>query len=123
MKTVLIVDDSSYTRKVIRIALTKAGYQIIGEAETGEEAIDKAIELDPEIITLHNILPDMMGLDVLRILKEDEELASRVIMISAIGQQSAVREGMRLGAENYIVKPFTPGDVVDAVNAFAKVPA
>lgn len=122
MKTVLIVDDSSYTRKVIRIALTKAGYEIIGEAETGEEAIDKAIELDPDIITLDNILPDMMGLDILRILKEEEGSKASVVMISAIGQQSALREGERLGAEKYIVKPFTPRDVVDAVDAFAKVP-
>ncbi|GAB4247625.1 MAG: chemotaxis protein CheY [Ekhidna sp.] len=119
MKTVLIVDDSSYTRKIIKLALSKAGYEIIGEAETGEEAIDKAIELDPDIITLDNILPDMLGLDILRILKEDEGLKAGVVMISAIGQQSAVKEGIGLGAEKYIVKPFTPSDVVDAVNAFA----
>lgn len=117
-KTVLIVDDSSYTRKLIRIALTKAGYEIIGEAETGEQAIDMAIELDPDIITLDNILPDMLGLDILRIIKEDEHLKANVIVISAIGQQSTVSEGLDLGAKKYIVKPFTPGDVVTAVQSY-----
>lgn len=120
MKTVLIVDDSSYTRKLIRLALTKAGYEIVGEAATGEEAIDMAIELDPDIITLDNILPDMLGLDILKIIKEDENLKARVVVISALGQQSAVKEGYGLGAEKYIVKPFTPSDVVEAINGFAK---
>ena len=117
-KKVLIVDDSSYTRKVIKMALTKAGYEIIGEAETGEEAIDMAIELEPDIITLDNILPDMLGLDILRIIKE-ENLHSTVIMISAIGQPSTVNDGLKLGASKYIVKPFTATDVVNAVTEFA----
>ncbi|MCV9385198.1 response regulator [Reichenbachiella ulvae] len=118
-KTVLIVDDSSYSRKVISLALSKAGYDIIGEAESGEAAIDMAIEMNPDIITLDNILPDMMGLDILKIIKE-ENLKAQVIMISAIGQQSTVADGLKLGALKYIVKPFTANDVIDAVQ---KVPA
>ena len=117
-KTVLIVDDSSYTRKTIRVALTKAGYEIIGEAATGETAIDLAIELDPDIITLDNILPDMLGLDILKIIKS-EKLKAGVVIISAIGHQSTVSDGYDLGAEKYIVKPFTATDVVSAVQAFA----
>ena len=113
-KTVLIVDDSSYTRKVIKLALTKIGCEIVGEAETGEQAIDIAIEKDPDIITLDNILPDMLGLDILRVIKE-EKLHGDVIMISAIGQQSTVADGLELGAVKYIVKPFTAADVVAAV--------
>lgn len=117
-KKVLIVDDSGYTRKVINRALTKAGYDIIGEAESGEAAIDMAIEMKPDVITLDNILPDMLGLDILRVIKE-EGLDAVVIMISAIGLQSTVSDGLELGASKYIVKPFTPGDVVKAVNEFA----
>ena len=117
-KTVLIVDDSSYTRKVINMAVTKAGYSVIGEAESGEAAIDLAIELDPDIITLDNILPDMLGLDILRIINE-ENLKAKVIMISAIGQQSTVSDGLGLGAVKYIVKPFTASDVVAAVEKCA----
>ncbi|MGL1888656.1 MAG: response regulator [Reichenbachiella sp.] len=117
-KRVLIIDDSAYTRKVIKIALSKVGYEIVGEAGTGEAAIDLAIELDPDVITLDNILPDMMGMDILRIVKE-ENLKAVVIMISAIGQPSTIDDGMRLGASKYIVKPFTSVDVVNAVQEFA----
>lgn len=113
-KTVLIVDDSSYSRKVIKLALTKAGYEVIGEAESGEMAIDMAIEMNPDIITLDNILPDMLGLDILKIIKE-ENLKAQIIMISAIGQQSTVSDGLKLGALKYIVKPFTATDVINAV--------
>lgn len=116
-KKVLIVDDSGYTRKVINRALTKAGYEVVGEAECGEAAIDMAIEMHPDIITLDNILPDMLGLDILRVIKE-EGIDAVVIMISAIGQQSTISDGLELGASKYIVKPFTPGDVVKAVNEF-----
>ncbi len=119
-KTVLIVDDSSYTRKVIRIALTKVGYQVIGEAESGEAAIDLAIKLEPDIITLDNILPDMLGLDILKIIRE-ENLHAIVIMISAIGQPSTVTDGLKLGASKYIVKPFTVSDVVKAVQQFSPI--
>lgn len=117
-KRVLIVDDSGYTRKVIHRALSKAGYEIVGEAESGEAAIDMAIEMKPDVITLDNILPDMLGLDILRVIKE-EGLNAVVIMISAVGQQSTVSDVMELGAAKYIVKPFTAGDVVNAVNQHA----
>jgi len=117
-KRVLIVDDSGYTRKVINRALTKAGYEIVGEAESGEIAIDMALEMEPDVITLDNILPDMLGLDILRVIKE-EGLNAVVIMISAIGQQSTINDGLELGASKYIVKPFTPGDVVEAVEEYA----
>lgn len=116
-KTVLIVDDSSYTRKVINLAMTKAGFEVIGEAETGEQAIDLAIENNPDMITLDNILPDMLGLDILKVVKE-EKLKANVIMISAIGQQSTMEDGIALGAFKYIVKPFTAADVVHAVQDY-----
>ncbi|MEO9965056.1 MAG: response regulator [Reichenbachiella sp.] len=117
-KKVLIVDDSGYTRKVINRALTKAGYEVIGEAETGEAAIDMAIEKNPDVITLDNILPDMLGLDILKVIRE-EGIDAVVIMISAVGQQSTISDVLELGASKYIVKPFTPSDVVKAVNEFA----
>jgi two-component system chemotaxis response regulator CheY len=65
-KKILIVDDSIYMRSLIRSALEEAGYEIIGEAKDGETAIDLAMETSPDLITLDNILPDMMGFEVLR---------------------------------------------------------
>ena len=73
MKTVLIVDDSLYMRTMISDALSKAGYTIIAQAANGEAAIDMAMEHKPDLITLDNILPDMIGTDILRVLKQDEE--------------------------------------------------
>ncbi|MBL6447047.1 response regulator [Fulvivirga sp. 29W222] len=113
-KSVLVVDDSLYMRTLIKDALSEGGYSIIGEAANGEEAIDLAFELMPDIITLDNILPDMIGTDILKVFKE-EGLTSKVIMISAVGQDSVISEGMSLGALDYIVKPFTSEILLGAV--------
>ena len=114
-KSVLIVDDSLYMRALIKDALESGGYSIVGQAANGEEAIDLAFELQPDFITLDNILPDMIGTDILKVYK-DEGLRSKIIMISAVGQESVVSEGLRLGAKAYIVKPFSTVQLVDALN-------
>jgi two-component system, chemotaxis family, chemotaxis protein CheY len=111
-KKVLIVDDSLYMRALIKSALEKAGYAIIGEASNGEEALDLAFELQPDIITLDNVLPDMIGLDILKAYKE-EGLPSKIIMVSAVAQESAIEEAMNNGASAYIVKPFTPEKLIE----------
>jgi two-component system, chemotaxis family, chemotaxis protein CheY len=113
-KSVLIVDDSLYMRTLIKDALEAGGYNVVGQAANGEEAIDLAFELQPDFITLDNILPDMIGTDILKVYKE-EGLRSKIIMISAVGQESVVNEGLRLGAKAYIVKPFSNGQLIDAL--------
>lgn len=113
-KTVLIVDDSIYMRSLIKSALEGAGYEVIGEAPNGETAIDLALETQPDLITLDNILPDMMGFEILKVLKE-EAVGAKVIMVSAVGQQTVVNKGISLGASEYIVKPFTEEDLLKVV--------
>ncbi len=115
-KRVLVVDDSLYMRTMISSALKGAGYDVVGQAANGESAIDMAIDLLPDLITLDNILPDMIGTDVLRVLKEDEKILAKIIMISAVGQESVIQEGMRLGAATYIVKPFTTESLIATIN-------
>lgn len=112
---VLIVDDSLYMRARIKDALSGAGYEVVGEAENGEKAIDLALTLKPDLITLDNILPDMIGIDILRVLKNEEKLGSRIVMISAVGQESVIQEGMKIGAEDYIVKPFTNESLIEKI--------
>jgi two-component system, chemotaxis family, chemotaxis protein CheY len=119
MKKVLVVDDSLYMRTLIKDALQAAGYEVIGMAANGESAIDMAMELQPDIITLDNILPDMLGIDILKVFNE-EELKTKVVMISAVGQQSVVDEGMKLGALDYIVKPFTTDQLVEVMNKISR---
>lgn len=111
---VLIVDDSLYMRTVIKDALTEGGYEILGQANNGESAIDMALSLKPDLITLDNILPDMLGLDVLKVLKE-EGLQSKIVIISAVGQQSVVNQGLELGADDYIVKPIITSKLLETI--------
>jgi two-component system, chemotaxis family, chemotaxis protein CheY len=113
-KNVLIVDDSLYMRTVIKDTLEQGGYVVIGQAANGEEAIDLAFDLKPDIITLDNILPDMIGTDILKVYG-DEKLPSKVIMISAVGQEAVIQEGITLGAKAYIVKPFTSEQLLAAM--------
>ncbi|HEY9005351.1 response regulator [Ohtaekwangia sp.] len=115
-KNVLIVDDSRYMRMQIQDALEQNGYTVVGQAATGEQAIDMAFELQPDIITLDNILPDMIGLDILRAYRSGE-LSAQVIIISAVGQESVIQEGLGLGARGYIVKPFTPEQLLQTIQA------
>lgn len=110
---VLIVDDSLYMRTLIKDALNTDEYEVVGQASNGEEAIDLALDLAPDLITLDNILPDMIGTDVLKVIR-DEGVSSKVIMISAVGQQSVINEGLALGASEYIVKPFTTEKILAA---------
>jgi two-component system chemotaxis response regulator CheY len=117
-KKVLVIDDSLYMRTLIKDALTAAGYEIVGMAGTGESGIDMAFEFQPDIITLDSILPDMLGIDILKVFKE-EDIKSKVVMISAVGQQSVVDEGIKLGAKDYIVKPFTSDQLVDCIKKIA----
>ncbi|HCX21952.1 MAG: response regulator [Flammeovirgaceae bacterium] len=114
-KKVLIVDDSIYMRSLIRSALEEAGLEVVGEAKDGETAIDLALDTQPDLITLDNILPDMMGFEILKVLR-DQGLESKVIMISAVGQQTVVNKGKELGASEYIVKPFTSEALIEVVN-------
>lgn len=113
-KKILIVDDSVYMRSIIKEVLTAANYEIIGQAGNGEEAIDRALELSPDLITLDNILPDMLGLDIIKTLKE-EGTTSKILMISAVGQQSVIDTGMALGADGYLVKPFSNEQLLEKI--------
>lgn len=122
MKTVLIVDDSAYMRALIKIALTDAGYEVIGEAENGEKALSMARSLNPDLMTLDNILPDMFGIEILQKLTA-ENTTIKMIMISAVGQDRIINKVKKMGALGYIVKPFEPEVLVKAVDEIKGVHA
>lgn len=111
---VLIVDDSGYSRTLVRRQLESSGYEIVGEAKNGLEALDQIDLLKPDLITLDNILPDMTGLDILKAMKENG-IKSKVIMISAVGQLSAIEEAKSLGVLSYLIKPFDESKLIEAV--------
>lgn len=111
-KTVLIIDDSFYMRSVLRKYLEAVGYDIIGEAENGEQGIDMALSLKPAIITLDIILPDMIGLDIIKVLRK-ENLASKIILVSVVGQLDVIKKGLQLGANAYLMKPFNEEQLIE----------
>ena len=119
MNTVLIVDDSIYSRSTIRNVLSGAGYTIIGEANQGETAIDMASQLMPDLITLDNVMPDMMGFDVLKALKASK-VQSKVIFVSAVGQQTVINKALQMGAVDYLAKPFTDEKLLEVVDRHMK---
>jgi two-component system chemotaxis response regulator CheY len=114
-KTVLVIDDSMFMRKKIKDALTKEGYNILGEAATGESAIEMALNLKPELITLDNILPDMRGADILDSLNA-EGFKPIVVVVSAVSQQEEKDKVKALGAVDYLCKPFENDELIQVVN-------
>ncbi len=115
MKKIVVIDDSLYMRTIIKDALTSANFEVVGEAGTGEDAIDLILDLNPDLVTLDNILPDMLGLDIIKTLK-DEHCPTKILMVSAVGQQSVINTGLSLGADGYVVKPFTPEQLIDSIH-------
>ncbi|AMJ65386.1 response regulator [Hymenobacter sp. PAMC 26628] len=115
-KRILIVDDSFYMRTMLKNMLTDAGYEVVGEAANGQQALEMAASTKPDLITLDVILPDNTGLDVLRGLRKEAPDA-KVVMCSAVGQEVIVNEAIENGALAYIVKPFSEERVLEIVGS------
>jgi len=114
MPSVLIADDAAFMRMMIKTILTEAGYDIAGEAENGSVAVAKYRELEPDLTTMDITMPQMDGIAALREIRTLDP-AARVIMCSAMGQQAMVIESIQAGAKDFIVKPFQPDRVLEAV--------
>jgi two-component system, chemotaxis family, chemotaxis protein CheY len=114
MARVLVVDDAAFMRKMVTDALTKGGHEVIGEAGNGAEAVARFQELRPEVMTLDITMPEKDGLEALREIISLDPTA-RVVMCSALGQESKVLESVKLGAKDFVVKPFQPDRVIAAV--------
>lgn len=113
MSKILIVDDSRTSRKILRGILEGAGYEIVGEAVDGQDGIQKYKELSPDIVTLDITMPVLDGLDSLKEIKRIDP-AAKVIMVTAAGQQNKMVEAIKLGANEFVTKPFEP-DVILAM--------
>lgn len=110
---VLLVDDATFMRLLLRNILTSNGYNIIGEAENGQIAIEKYKELQPDLVTMDITMPEMDGIESLKVIKQFDPNA-KVIMCSAMGQQVMVIEAIQAGAKDFIVKPFDKERVIEA---------
>ncbi|MGN0318953.1 MAG: response regulator [Lachnospira sp.] len=113
-KNILICDDAAFMRMMIKDILTKNGYNIAGEAENGQKAVEKYAELRPDLVLMDITMPEMDGIEALKKIKASDPNAS-VIMCSAMGQQAMVIESIQSGAKDFIVKPFQADRVIEAV--------
>ncbi|RLL85357.1 chemotaxis protein CheY [Petrotoga sp. HKA.pet.4.5] len=113
-KTVLIVDDAAFMRMMLKDILTKANYEVVGEASNGQEAIEKYQELKPNFVTMDITMPIKDGIQAIKEIKKIDSNA-KIIVCSAMGQQAMVIESIQAGAKDFIVKPFQPNRVIEAL--------
>ncbi len=113
-QTVLVCDDAIFMRTMISDILSQAGFEVVGEAESGLQAVEKYRALKPDLVTMDIVMPDMGGIEAVReICKDDPE--AKILMCSAMGQQALVVEAIQAGAKDFVVKPFQPSRVLEAV--------
>lgn len=111
---ILIVDDAVFMRMKLKDILTKNGYEVVDEAQNGQEAFEKYQALKPDIVTMDITMPEVDGLEALKMIKAQDPNA-KVIMCSAMGQQGMVMDAIKTGAKDFIVKPFDTDRVINAI--------
>jgi two-component system chemotaxis response regulator CheY len=120
MKNILIVDDALFMRGALKILLSKNDFNVVGEAGDGEEAIEKYKELKPDLVTMDITMKGMDGIEGLKGILEFDPKA-KVVMISALGQESSVKKAIVCGAKSFIVKPYKDEHVIKTLNKIAEL--
>jgi two-component system, chemotaxis family, chemotaxis protein CheY len=113
-KKIMLVDDTKFMRMMLANILKPKGYEIIAEAGDGLEAVDKYKQLKPDLVTMDIVMPHMDGIEAVKNIVASDS-GARVIMVTAIGQDSKVKEAIEAGARGYIVKPFQAPQVIEEV--------
>jgi len=114
MARILVADDASFMRQMIREIVEAEGFEVCGEASDGVEAIDEYRRLQPDIVTMDIVMPRKSGIDAVRGIIELDP-SSCIVMCSALGQETLVTEAMEAGARDFIVKPFKPDAVIETL--------
>ena len=113
-RRILIADDASFMRQMIREIIEMEDYEVVAEAIDGVQAVELYQEHRPELVTMDIVMPKRSGLDALRgIIELDAD--ARVVMCSALGQETLVMESLQAGAKDFIVKPFKPDSVLSTL--------
>jgi len=113
-KRVLVVDDAAFMRMMIRDILEKNGFEVAGEASNGLEAVKAYQEVKPDIVTMDITMPEMNGIEALKEIRKYDS-NSKVVMISALGQEAFVREAVLSGAKGFVVKPLKEDYVIQTL--------
>ena len=112
--TVLVCDDAVFMRTMVSDILSQAGFTVVGEAENGKQAVEKYQQLKPDLVTMDIIMPEMGGIEAVKKITQMDP-GARILMCSAMGQQALVQEALQAGAHDFVVKPFQPSRVLEAV--------
>jgi len=117
LKKILVVDDAAFMRLSLKTILEKNGFEVVGEANNGRNAIEMYKMLTPDIVTMDITMPDMDGIEALaEIMKFDPK--ANVIMLSAMGQEVKIGEAILIGAKGFVVKPFKEDYLLKALSKF-----
>jgi len=114
MARVLVADDASFMRQMIREIVESEGFEVCGEAFDGVEAVDEFKRLQPDVVTMDIVMPRKSGIDAVRGIIAINPGAC-VVMCSALGQETLVTEAIQAGAKDFIVKPFKPDAVIETL--------
>lgn len=114
MAKILVTDDAAFMRMQLKDILTKLGHEVVGEAENGQEAVEKCEELQPDLITMDITMPEMNGIDAVKNIRETNKDV-KIIMCSAMGQQGMVVDAIQAGAIDFIIKPFNADRIKEAL--------
>ena len=120
MKKILIVDDAAFMRISLKTLIEKNGFEVVGEAENGAIGVEMYKELQPDIVTLDITMPKMDGIEALKaILKINPK--AKIVMVSALGQETHVKKAVMGGARAFIVKPFKDDYVIQTLSKIANI--
>ena len=124
MAKIMIVDDAAFMRQMLAKILVAEGFEICVEASNAKEAVEKYKRFKPDLVTMDIIMPMMEELDgigaVREIIKFDPN--AKILIVSAMAQQSLVVEAMRVGAKDFVIKPFQPSQVIEVIKNILKTP-
>lgn len=113
-KNILICDDAAFMRMMIKDILTKNGYEVVAEAANGVQAVELYKTHQPDLVTMDITMPEMDGIEAVKQIKAVNP-GAKIVMCSAMGQQSMVMDAIKAGANDFIVKPFQADRVLEAV--------
>ena len=114
MKRILVCDDALFMRVHLKMILERNGFEVVGEAENGQVGYELYQQLKPDLVTMDITMPIMNGLEALRAIRTYDDQA-KVIMISAVGNESNMVESIKLGAKTFILKPFDEAMLIHAI--------